>query len=189
MRGASTDTPIILAGITALLAAERRAQGATMQSSHRAVFVSLLACAGLHTTATEAADLALKQRLDARGLKYEVDGDGDFRVTYNYSKEKRTQLVFVSGPTQSVGRFKVREIFSPAAQIERDGINCAKAMELLAESRTNKIGSWETKGDVLYFVIKVSDTVSAEELESLMDIAAETADDMEIELSGDRDDL
>jgi len=42
---------------------------------------------------------------------------------------------------------------------------------------------------VLYFVIKVLDSATSSELSSLLDIAAETADDKEIELSGDRDDL
>ena len=62
-------------------------------------------------------------------------------------------------------------------------------MELLAESRKNKLGSWESAGDVLYFVIKVPDSLDAAQLESAMDIAAQTADDMELEISGDRDDL
>jgi hypothetical protein len=43
--------------------------------------------------------------------------------------------------------------------------------------------------DVLYFVIKLPDSADAAELESAMDIAAETADDMEIKFSGNRDDL
>ena len=97
--------------------------------------------------------------------------------------------MFVSGTTQNVGGFKIREIFSPAARVEKDGIKGAKALELLAESRKNKVGSWEVGGDVLYFVIKLPDSLDAAQLESAMDIAAETADDMEIELSGDRDDL
>lgn len=40
----------------------------------------------------QAEDASVKVRLEARGVKYVVDDDGDFRVTYNYSKEKRTQL-------------------------------------------------------------------------------------------------
>lgn len=44
-------------------------------------------------------------------------------------------------------------------------------------------------GDVLYYVIKLPDSVDATTLESAMDIVAETADDMEIELSGPRDAL
>ena len=73
--------------------------------------------------------------------------------------------------------------------MEKDGINGAKALELIAESRKNKLGGWEVDGDVLYFVIKLPDSMDAAQLESAMDIAAETADDMEIEISGDRDDL
>jgi hypothetical protein len=132
------------------------------------------------------ADASVKTRLDARGIQYEVDADGDYKVTYSYKDEGRTQLVFVSGSTESVGGFKVREVFAPAA---KDGISGSKAIELMGESRTNKIGSWELQGDVLYFVIKLPDSVDATELESAMDIAAQTADNMEIELSGDEDAL
>ncbi|MCX7032711.1 MAG: hypothetical protein NT046_01875 [Arenimonas sp.] len=141
---------------------------------------------GLVLSPVASADASVATRLDARGIKYEVDGDGDYKVTYSYKSEGRTQLVFVSGGTESVGGFKVREVFAPAA---KDGINGAKAIELMGESRTNKIGSWELQGDVLYFVIKLPDSVNASELESAMDIAAQTADNMEIELSGDEDAL
>lgn len=133
-----------------------------------------------------AADASVESRLDARGVKYEVDADGDYKVTYSYKSEGRTQLVFVSGRTEAVGGFKVREIFAPAA---KDGINGAKAIELMGESRSNKLGSWELQGEVLYFVIKLPDSVDAAQLESAMDIAAQSADDMEIELSGDEDAL
>ena len=149
----------------------------------------LLIAAVAFAPAAQAEDASVKSRLDSQGIKYEVDQDGDFKVTYNYSKEGRTQLVFVGGKTESVAGFTIREFFSPAARVEKDGINGAKALELLAESRKNKFGSWEIGGDVLYFVIKLPDNVSAKQLEAAMDIAAETADDMEIEFSGDRDDL
>lgn len=160
-----------------------------MTSFIRNASVALLALGSIFAFSAHAEDGSVKSRLDSRGIKYEVDGDGDFKVTYNYSKEKRTQLVFVSGSTESVSGFTVREVFSPAARIGKDGINGAKALELLTESRKNKLGSWEIGGDVLYFVIKLPDDVSAAQLESAMDIAAETADDMEIKFSGDRDDL
>ncbi len=136
-----------------------------------------------------AEDASVKRRLDDRGVKYSVDDDGDFKVTYNYSKEKRTQLVFVSGSALSVAGFQVREIFSPAARVKKDNINGAKALELLAESNTNKLGSWEIKGDILYYVIKLPDSVDAGQLEAAMDIAAQKADDMEISISGAQDAL
>lgn len=141
---------------------------------------------GVVLSPVASADASVKTRLDARGVNYEVDEDGDYKVVYSYKDEGRTQLVFVSGRTESVGGFKVREVFAPAA---KDGITGPKAIELMAESRTNKIGSWELNGDVLYFVIKLPDSINASELESAMDIAAQTADNKEIELSGDEDAL
>ncbi|MFM7378236.1 MAG: hypothetical protein ACKO1O_08940 [Erythrobacter sp.] len=83
----------------------------------------------------------------------------------------------------------VREVFAPAGRVEKDGINGKAALELLSSSGQMKMGSWEIRGDVLYFVIKVLDSASSSELSSLLDIAAETADDKEIELSGDEDAL
>lgn len=159
-----------------------------MRLRHRLLLPAALLLTAIALPAS-ASSASVKTRLDARGVKYEVDGDGDYKVTYNYSKEGRTQLVFVSGGTESVGGFLVREIFSPAGRVEKDDIDGSKALELMGESRQNKLGSWELAGDVLYFVIKLPDSMSAAELESAMDIAAQTADDMELELSGDRDEL
>jgi hypothetical protein len=161
----------------------------SISGSFCAAIVGSLLLSGVLMSSAQAADPSVKSRLDARGVKYDVDDDGDFKVTYSYSKEKRSQLVFVSGDTESVGGFEIREVFSPAGRVGKDGIDGKKALELLAESRKNKLGGWELSGDVLYFVIKVPDNVDAAQLESAMDIAAETADDMEIKLSGDRDDL
>ena len=135
------------------------------------------------------ADASVQARLDARGVKYEIDDDGDYKVTYSYREEGRTQLVFVSGGTENIRGFTVREVFAPAGRVERDGIDGRKALELLADNRRKKIGDWELAGDVLYYVIKLPDSVDAATLKSAMDIAAETADDMEIELSGDLDAL
>ena len=150
---------------------------------------SLGLVSALPAAAQGTGDASVKSRLDARGMKYDVDDDGDFKITYNYKKENRTQLVFVSGDTETVGGFKIREVFSPAARVEKDSINGKKALELLAESRANKLGGWELEGDVLYFVVKLPDSMDASQLESAMDIAAQTADDMELKISGDRDDL
>lgn len=157
-----------------------------------ALSLSLLSLAGIAlATAVPAAaeDAKVASRLDREGIKYTVDGDGDYKITFNYSKEGRTQLVFVSGTTQEVSGLTVREVFSPAGRIEADGIGGKVALQLLEASSQMKLGSWEIRGDVLYFVIKVLDSASSSELSSMLDIAAETADDKEIELSGDKDDL
>lgn len=141
------------------------------------------------TLAAAAQDASVTTRLDARGVKYTVDEDGDYQVTYRYAEENRTQLAFVSGRTESIGGFEIREVFAPAARVDRDGVDGARALALMAESGTNKIGSWEIRGDVLYMVIKLPDSVDASQLEAALDIVAELADNKEIELSGDRDEL
>ena len=77
----------------------------------------------------------------------------------------------------------------PEIEVWGEADSGEQALALLADSRTKKLGSWEIAGDVLYFVIKLPDNVDAAALEAAMDIAAETADNQEIELSGDQDDL
>jgi hypothetical protein len=153
------------------------------------VALSLLLTGTFLSPLALADDASVNARLTARGIKFEVDGDGDYKVTYSYKKEGRSQLVFVAGKTEQVGEFKIREIFSPAGRVAKDGISGAKALEFLKESRLNKLGSWELSGDILYFVIKMPDNMDSAQLESAMDIAAQTADDMELKLSGARDDL
>lgn len=150
---------------------------------------AVLLCATAIAAPALAADASVEDRLKARGIQFEVDQDGDYQVTYSYKQENRTQLVFVSGRTEEVNGLDIREVFSPAGRVAADGIDGAKALALLAESRVQKVGGWELSGDVLYFVIKLPDSVDAAALEAAMDIAAETADNKEIELSGDKDDL
>jgi hypothetical protein len=160
--------------------------------SRRLLSLPALALAGfaLATSAPAVAqDKGVQDRLDKEELIYEVDEDGDYKLVFDYDEEGRTQIVFVSGKTEEVGGLTIREIFAPAARVDQDGINGAKALELLTESGGIKVGSWEIRGEVLYFVIKVPETMTATELGALVRIAAETADDKEIELSGTRDDL
>lgn len=134
-------------------------------------------------------DQSVQARLDDRGLKYKIDADGDFKITYVYKDEGRSQLVFVKGTSETVKGLVIREVFSPAARLGKDGIGSEQALLLLNNSQRNKLGSWEVQLDALYFVIKLPDTLSAEQLEAVIDIAAETADNMEKQISGNRDEL
>ena len=68
-------------------------------------------------------------------------------------------------------------------------IDGARALELLRDADTNKMGSWEISGGVLFLAIKLPDSASATELKAAMDIAAELADNMEIKISGKKDAL
>lgn len=143
----------------------------------------------LATTAVHAADPSVEARLKARDVPYEVDADGDFKIVYSYEKEGRSQMVFVAGTPESIDDMKIREIYSAAGKVDEDGIDGATALKLLGESQTKKIGGWELAGNVLLYVIKVPDSIDAAGLETFIKIAAELADDKEIELSGKKDAL
>lgn len=135
-----------------------------------------------------ASDASVESRLQERGIEYQVDADGDYMITLSYTDEGRTQLVFVGGSTETVGDYTVREVFAPAARLS-DGIDGDLALKLLADSRSAKLGAWELGGDILYFVIKLPEEIDAARLEAAINIAASTADDMEIQITGDRDEL
>jgi hypothetical protein len=154
--------------------------------------LSALALTGLALVSAvpaAAQDRSVATRLDKEGLKYEVDKDGDYKLLFDYSDEGRTQIVFVSGATQTVSGMTIREIFAPAARVEEDKVTGSKALVLLEDSSTNKVGSWEIRGNVLYFVIKVPESLTSTELGALAKIAAESADNKEIELTGGGDEL
>jgi hypothetical protein len=157
-----------------------------------ALLLPVFAAAGLAlTSAVPAAanDASVEKRLDAQGTKYEIDEDGDYKIVVSWSKEGRSQIVFVSGKTEEVGGLVIREVFAPAAIVDSHGINGTKAMALLEASGQIKFGSWEIRGGVVYFVAKVIEDISAERLDSIITIVSETADDKEIELTGGKDDL
>lgn len=161
-----------------------------MSPTARVLASTLAALGSLAAVAPASAlDRSVEARLEARGTGYEVDEDGDYKILVRFARENRTQLVFVSGHTQSIPGFSVREVFSPAARLKRDGLDGAKALELMRDSRSKKLGAWEIAGDVLYYVIKLPDSIDAVELDSAILIAAELADDAEISFSGDDDAL
>ena len=138
---------------------------------------------------SQAKDASVEARLDARGIKYDIDKDGDYTITISYDKDGRSQLVFVSGTVETVAGLVIREVYASAGKVKEDGIDGTKALKLLAESFEKKVGGWELSGNTLLYVIKLPDSIDASGLESAIKIAAEIADDKEIELSGKKDAL
>lgn len=159
------------------------------KSPVRLAALALAAGCVIAPVASSAADDSVRSRLDLIGYKYEVDKDGDYKIVINYSEEKRTQLVWVSGSTESFGPFNVREVYSPAARVKADGVDGTKALDLMLRSGKTKLGDWEIRGDGLYYAIKLPEPVTADGLKAAIKLVAETADNMEIELSGSRDAL
>ena len=145
------------------------------------------AAAMLAPLPTQAEDNSVKRRLDSVGQRYEVDKDGDFKITFSFTEDKRTQIVFVSGaPYDVASGVQVRNIFAPVAKVKEDGI-AGKALDLLKANNGYKIGAYEIEGENMLLSIKIPDNASAAQLLKAVQLAASVADDKEKELSGARD--
>ena len=135
---------------------------------------------------TQAEDSSLKRRLDGIGQKYEIDKDGDFKITLSFTEDKRSQIVFVEGAPYEVAGVQVRNIFAPVAKVAEDGI-AGKAADLLKANNDYKIGAYEIEGNFLMLSLKIPEAASGEQLQKAIRLAASVADNKEIELSGARD--
>ena len=135
---------------------------------------------------TQAEDSSLKRRLDGIGQKYEIDKDGDFKITLSFTEDKRSQIVFVEGAPYEVAGVQVRNIFAPVAKVAEDGI-VGKAADLLKANNGYKIGAYEIEGNFLMLSLKIPEAASGEQLQKAIRLAASVADNKEIELSGARD--
>ena len=126
--------------------------------------------------------------LDQQKVKYELDKDKDYKIVYEFSDEKRSQIVYVSGTTEDFEGHKIRTVFAPAALLSKDRID-GQLKTLLEYNGKSKVGAWEINGDALYFAAKLLEPLTAEELTAMLNLVSSIADDKEIEISGDRDEL
>lgn len=137
---------------------------------------------------TQAEDNSVKRRLDAVGQKYEIDKDGDFKMTFTFNEDKRSQIVFVAGaPYEVAGGMQVRNVFAPLAKIDEDKIAGARAVELLKDNNTFKIGAYEVEGNIVLLSLKVPDSATPQQLQKAVQMAASVADEKEKAISGTRD--
>ena len=142
-------------------------------------------------TAADAVDgnALIEAHLAERGIEHVVDEDGDFQIVYAWAREERSQLVYVAGRSNQINGLVVREVFAPAARIPAGGLDAETANRLLLDSQRKVLGSWEASGDLLLYVIKLPENMDAATLETALGVAAETADNMEIELTGGKDEF
>jgi len=153
----------------------------------RSVLGAGVAVALMAPLPTQAEDNSVKRRLDSAGQKYEVDKDGDFKITYTFSEDKRSQIVFVSGaPYEVSGGMQVRNIFAPVAKVKDDNI-ASKALSLLQDNNNYKIGAYEVEGEILMLSLKIPDNATPQQLLKAVQLAASVADEKEKALSGTRD--
>ena len=153
---------------------------------------SLATAAALAVAAfpASATDPAIEALLKASGLSYEVDKDDDYTAVVEWDKDGRSQLVYISGTIEDMAGVQVFTVFSPAYVLDAEGgIDVALARRLLTENGKFKIGAWETAGKNVYFTTKIPAGISGAQFKTLLLATAETADDMELELTPGKDDL
>ena len=132
-------------------------------------------------------DGVVKAQLESKGVKFEVDADGDFKCIYAL-EGGRTQMVWVRSTVASYGALRVREIWSPGYRSDVDEFPAIIANQLLTRSNTVKLGGWVKQGKNAVFVVKIPADASADQLVNAISAAVDSADAIELALTG-KDDL
>ena len=145
-------------------------------------------------TNARTADPRVKAALDRLGIQYEVDRDGDYKLTRNVPDSNgRTQLVFIDSKTYPVeGIGEIREIWAPAIR-STTPLSSSVANRLLRNSFQMKLGAWEIYGGsraqayMAVFSAKVGAELDSDTLRTTIDLVMQNADQMEKELTGKDD--
>lgn len=155
--------------------------------------ILLLASSAVNATGSPPAgpqgDAAVRQLLDTLEYRYEVDEEGDYRLTFGVDGEGRSQLVFVRSPVETFGSHRVREVWSPAYLSAGDEFPAQVANRLLEATQDTKLGAWAKQGRYAVFVVKLAADATATELGDAVEAAVRSADAMEAELTPGKDDF
>jgi hypothetical protein len=140
------------------------------------------------TAAAVAPDNAVKAKLDAKGIKYQIDKDGDFRIVYQLDGG-RSQVAWIRSAINSFGSLKIREIWSPGYRSDSNDFSAKIANDLLARNNQVKLGAWETQKNVAMFVVKIPADANADQLVDAVAVAVDSADEVEKEITGSKDEF
>ncbi len=138
------------------------------------------------------ADPRVEKQLQALGLKYQVDKDGDYKLVFQ-AGDNRTQVVFINSATNKVSGVEIREIWSPA-YVGKEPPSGELLQKVLEDSQKRTLGSWQlmVNKDRSQFVLNYAVKLPVEGDDALVKVAcgvcAQTADKLENEISG-KDDL
>ena len=131
-------------------------------------------------------DRNLQKLLDKARLKYQVDDQGDFKVTYDLGNG-RTQLAYVRSSSSEFGTLKIREILSIGYASPNEKIPPDVANRLLEHNAQTKLGAWSKQGRLAVFVSKVPADADAKKLADAIELTAVLADALEQELTPGKD--
>lgn len=150
---------------------------------------AMLAASALNTAVAGKPDPAIGKKLEAQGLKYEVDDDGDYKLLFAVEGD-RSQIVWVRSPVETLGSLRIREILSiagksPKPETPEQIISSAvAATAALMSSNRQKLGGWVLKGSddnqAFYYVAQVPADIDADDLEIVVRAVAKEADAFEV---------
>ena len=123
-------------------------------------------------------DDVLKAKLDATGLNYKVDDDGDGRLLFQ-TTEDRSQLVWIDSKKDKFSEYEDWDIFSYVADVPEGDLSGPEATFLLKKNGTFKAGNFMIRGTKLMFKIEVSCDISPAALKDALVMIAHTADKYE----------
>ena len=127
------------------------------------------------------ADARVRRELESAGVKYSVDGDGDYKIHWTL-EGGRTHVVFVNSNTSRLGSMEFRKVSAVAFIADEMSANNLRA--LLELNGKYKVGAWNlTKRRDGQFIAAFSITVSAncagQALRTFTQVVASTADEIE----------
>jgi hypothetical protein len=163
------------------------------QRYNTATILSVILMLGLFTgvrAGATNADLRVKNALDEYGYQYEIDSDSDYKMVFE-TQDDRTQLVFINSGTEIYGDLEIREVWSPIYKYEGE-LPAKTANMLLEASYQKKIGSFDiwTRSDgfkVVRFCAKISAAAAPADLIDVIKAVYTSADLMETQLTGTKD--
>jgi hypothetical protein len=134
-------------------------------------------------TDTKEAFVAL---MDATGLTYEIDKDGDALIgfTMDHRPGNRRQMVWVSGSPDTYGDHEDRDVCSYIAKVDELPKDFDVLAKLLLYTANQKMGGIVIMHGRLTYRIDVAKSAGAEGLRAAIHFAADIADELEEAITG-----
>ncbi len=161
---------------------------ASMQAIKSAVFLLSLALAIAPADTSAEPDPRVKRNLDRRNLAYEIEPNGDYKLTYEVG-DGRTQLAYVRSTELVYGSLRMREIVSISYRAPSDTFPAEVANRILEENNKAKIGAWSKQGRLAVFSAQVPVDADAKTLADAIEASVRLADRLERELAPDKDEF
>lgn len=127
-------------------------------------------------------DVRVQKALDKLESKYEIDGDGNFKLMANF-ENGRSQIGFITSETNASAFGEVRKVWSPALELYEE-LPGQIANFVLGRNMKSNIGNWALKKmkngtSLLIFSTDVPVEIDPDVLANYMYAVFEEADTLE----------